>query len=277
MAQNRTIPFGYAIENGKLTTELAEEKIVVQIYTRYAEGQSYKTIAQWLTDSDIRYTQDKPTWNKNMVARILQNKNYLGTEKYPQIIAEELHQQSQQQAKPYTHTETEDIKILKPLLRCSECGEIIKRRLKTDGKERWYCPNSTKHISVKLTDKILLESIYRLQEKLLQTKKVKTIKQGKNKAINLELIKLKNQIDTALGESEPNIEQIKQSIMALASEKYNALSSELIDSNVLSHTIQQISKTKLDSKSIKETTKTIRVSNCQATELVLKNNETIIL
>lgn len=277
MAQNRIIPFGYAIENGKLTTELAEEKIVVQIYTRYAEGQSYKTIAQWLTDSDIKYTQDKPNWNKNMVARILQNKNYLGTEKYPRIVAEELHQQSQQQAKPYTHTETDDIKNLKPLLRCSECGEIVKRRLKTDGNERWYCPNSTKHISVKLTDKILLESIQKLQEKLLQTKKTKSTKQEKNKTINLELIKLKNQIDTALSESEPNIEQIKQSIMTLASEKYNALNSESMDSNVLSHTIQQISQTELDSNSIKAIAKTIRVSDCQATELVLKNNETISL
>lgn len=101
MAQNRTLPYGYKIENGKLVTEPQEVKTVEQIYERYAKGESYKKIAEWLTLSGVRYMPHKAKWNKNMVARILQNKNYLGTENYPAILEIGLQQAAEQQEKPY--------------------------------------------------------------------------------------------------------------------------------------------------------------------------------
>ena len=75
MAQNRTIPYGYKIENGKLTIDPEEKHIVVRIYERYANGESYLQIAERLTALGVQYTPEKTRWNKNMVARVTDYKN----------------------------------------------------------------------------------------------------------------------------------------------------------------------------------------------------------
>lgn len=275
MAQNRMQPYGYKIENGWLTTEPQEEKIVVQIFERYAEGQSYKKIAEWLTNLGLRYMPEKPHWNKNMVARILQNKNYLGNVKYPTILQGELHQKAEKQAKPYTHTECKDIKTLKPLLVCSECGEKLRRRLKGTGVERWYCPNDTDHISLKVSDESLIQNIIELQRNLLLSGNFKKVSKADGKTLNLELIKLKNQIDLAMNEPIPNLEEIRKSIMALASEKYTVLYSLNLEESKLSYTIEQISQTELNSKLLQEVVMKITVSHTKVTELLLKNGQKI--
>lgn len=274
MAQNRTVPYGYKIENGRLTTEPQEEKMVVQIFDRYANGESYLKIAQWLTASKIRYMPEKPQWNKNMVARILQNKNYLGNEKYPAILHDGFPQSAEEQSKPYTNSMNKDIKILKPYLVCGECGEKLSRRLKATGEERWYCPNDTDHISLKVSDESLIQNTIELQQKLLLSVKFNKPSKSDDKTLNLELIKLKNQIDLAMNEPTPNLEEIKESIMKLASEKYSILEN-IGEDSYLSHTIEGLSDAELNSKLLTAITMNIMVSRTKATELVLTNGQKI--
>lgn len=274
MAQNRTIPYGYKIENGKLTIEPEEEHIVVRIYERYANGESYLQIAERLTALGVPYTPEKTKWNKNMVARVLQNKNYLGNDKYPTIIHRQLLQSAEEQTKPYTHRMDKDMKALKPYLVCSECGERLQRRLKATGVERWYCPNDADHISLKVSDESLAKDIMELQRKLLLSGKCNEQSKSDGKILNLELIKLKNQIDLAMNEPTPNLEEIKESIMKLAREKYSILEN-IGEDSYLSHTIERLSDTELDSKLLTAITMRIVVSRTKATELVLTNEQKI--
>lgn len=274
MAQNRTIPYGYKIENGKLTIDPEEKHIVVRIYERYANGESYLQIAERLTALGVRYIPEKIHWNKNMVARVLQNKNYLGNDKYPTIIHSELLKSAEQQAKPYTHRMDKDMKALKPYLVCRECGERLQRRLKATGVERWYCPNDTDHISLKVSDESLAKDIMELQRKLLLSGKCNKPSKSDDKTLNLELIKLKNQIDLAMNEPTPNLEEIKESIMKLASEKYSALEN-IGEDSYLSHTIERLSTAEFNSKLLTVITMKIMVSRTKATELVLTNGQKI--
>lgn len=46
MAKNRHIPYGYKIESGKTVVEQQEAEIIRKIYRQYAEGLSYKKIAE---------------------------------------------------------------------------------------------------------------------------------------------------------------------------------------------------------------------------------------
>lgn len=71
------------MNQGQIKINENEACIVRRIYSDYAAGQSYKKIAEMLTAEGIRYMPQKPVWNKNMVARILQNQNYLGNRKFP--------------------------------------------------------------------------------------------------------------------------------------------------------------------------------------------------
>lgn len=85
MGTNRTQPFGYRMEFGKVVIDPDESRWVVYIYEQYILGESFKSISDTLCGTGIRYDVDKP-WNKNMVARILQDRRYTGEGRYLPII-----------------------------------------------------------------------------------------------------------------------------------------------------------------------------------------------
>ena len=85
MRTNRTQPFGYRMEQGKVLIDPDESRWVVYIYEQYIHGASFKNLSDTLGGTGIHYDVDKP-WNKNMVARILQDRRYIGYGEYPKII-----------------------------------------------------------------------------------------------------------------------------------------------------------------------------------------------
>ncbi len=158
MSKNRTLPYGYKMEQGRVVIDPAESKILQSVFDQYTKGVSYKRIAESLTASGAQYIAGKTGWNKNMIARIIQNKAYLEHQKYPPIITHEQFEQAQQAIQSYTCTECKEIKSLKPKLYCS-CGGKILRRIKASGGERWYCEHDPNHISLNVTDQSLLQEL----------------------------------------------------------------------------------------------------------------------
>lgn len=86
MPKNRTIPFGYGMKNGEVTTNPKEVYAVVTIFDEYLKGKSLSEIAKLMETEKIRYSEYSDYWNKNMVKRIIENEKYLGNDTYPQII-----------------------------------------------------------------------------------------------------------------------------------------------------------------------------------------------
>jgi hypothetical protein len=254
----------------------AEAEAIRHIYRNYAEGMSYKAIAESLTAEGIRYMPDKPAWNKNMVARILQNENYLGTEKYPPVIEETLCRQAKLALKPYTPTESKDIKDIKPLLKCAACGKPIKRRLKRNGEERWYCEEDAKHIGIAVTDEVLLESIRIIWHRLMENISLADTgeKDGEDNTISLETIRMKNEIDQALKKEEINEGEIISKILELASLRYDSFDTSLFHNRDLMQRLRLIPK-EFHIKTVLDSTAEIRVGSKEAEALVLKNGKTI--
>ena len=58
------------------------------IYTRYLAGASFQCLANELNQKALPYHTGK-SWNKNMVARILEDSRYVGADLYPPIIPAE--------------------------------------------------------------------------------------------------------------------------------------------------------------------------------------------
>lgn len=85
---NRKQPFGYKMEFGDIIPHQQEADMVRQVYLRYLAGVSFKALAEELQDQSIPYDGGKP-WNKNMVARILEDSRYTGTDRFPALITEE--------------------------------------------------------------------------------------------------------------------------------------------------------------------------------------------
>ena len=82
---NRKLPFGYQMRMGEIVRNEPEAKAVQDIFLQYTLGASLKEIAEQMSKTGPTYDEGK-NWNKNMVARILENSKYTGADSYPKIV-----------------------------------------------------------------------------------------------------------------------------------------------------------------------------------------------
>ena len=82
---NRKLPFGYQMRMGEIVRSEPEAKAVQDIFLQYTLGASLKEIAEQMSKTAPSYDEGK-SWNKNMVARILENAKYTGADSYPKLI-----------------------------------------------------------------------------------------------------------------------------------------------------------------------------------------------
>ena len=82
---NRKLPFGYQMRMGEIIRNEPEAKAVQDIFLQYTLGASLKEIAEQMSKTGLTYDEGK-SWNKNMVARILENAKYTGADNYPKLV-----------------------------------------------------------------------------------------------------------------------------------------------------------------------------------------------
>ena len=85
MMSIRRQPFGYQICGGRISVNSSEADIVKYIFRAYIGGASFNDIKSNLLNRPVAYDVDK-AWNKNMIARILGDRRYVGTNVYPPIL-----------------------------------------------------------------------------------------------------------------------------------------------------------------------------------------------
>ena len=77
---NRKLPFGYQMRMGEIIRNEPEAKAVQDIFLQYTLGASLKEIAEQMSKNGPSYDEGK-SWNKNMIARILENPKYKGADR----------------------------------------------------------------------------------------------------------------------------------------------------------------------------------------------------
>ena len=82
---NRKLPFGYQMRMGEIVRNEPEAKAVQDIFLQYSLGASLKEIAEQMSKTGPSYDEGK-SWNKNMIARILENAKYTGADSYPELV-----------------------------------------------------------------------------------------------------------------------------------------------------------------------------------------------
>ena len=100
-----TIPFGYYVdEHQYFQVDPVNAPIVREIFQRYAEGETLRSIQRSMNERGMTTQQDKP-FTPNSFSTMLKNRRYLGEYRYgttvqpggmPQIISESLFEQVQQ-------------------------------------------------------------------------------------------------------------------------------------------------------------------------------------
>ena len=81
---NRKLSFGCQMHMGEIVRNEPEAKAVQDIFLQYTLGASLKEIAEQMSKTDPSYDEGK-SWNKNMIARILENAKYTGVDSYPKL------------------------------------------------------------------------------------------------------------------------------------------------------------------------------------------------
>lgn len=94
----RKQPFGYKVKLGEIVPQPQEAETVRSIYLQYLAGASFKQLAEQLQTEDVPYDEDK-SWNKNMVARILEDDRYIGEKEFPTLIPTEQFHAAQERRK----------------------------------------------------------------------------------------------------------------------------------------------------------------------------------
>ena len=98
MASKRKMVFGYRMELGDIVPSPNEAETVRYIYTRYLAGASFQCLANELNQKVLPYHTGK-SWNKNMVARILEDDRYIGEKEFPALIPTEQFHAAQERRK----------------------------------------------------------------------------------------------------------------------------------------------------------------------------------
>ena len=280
MKKNRYIPFGYAMENGKLTIVPEEAEVVRDIFVQYVEGASLKDIAEKLTREQIPYSEKMTDWGKARVSRIIENAKYLGYEDgYDRIIEDDLFlKASSVKAERMTAVPgnlISEIKEIRDRVRCIRCGCPMTRKSgnKIKTTTEWTCTNPECGLKVGITDENLLEKIMRILSRISENDRLLDTPAKKKLTVPDDL---KRQLQEEFERGVVNQEKTLQIIYAIASEQYKQISqSTNHQADVMKRKIRRIEiRDGFNPELFNAIVSVIRLGNGKI-DLVTKNNITI--
>lgn len=222
MAWQRKIPFGYIIRDGLIQPHPQEADAVRYIFGQYLAGASLLTIAEGMTGQDIHYHQHTAEWNKNMVKRILENAKYTGKGGYPQLVADEdftAAQRQRMERNTYAPLST-DIRHIQNKVVCGLCGTKLVRGNRSHGLVHWKCRNSDCGQSISLSDEALAELVDRRLRELAQTPHLLTVPEFKQDVLDIDTIRLQNELTLALNRGSEKPEYIKALALSVTAQRY---------------------------------------------------------
>lgn len=238
---NRKLPFGYQMTMGEIVLHPAEAELVEEIFRRYAGGASLNEVAAVLCQQEIPYYKGR-LWNKNMVARILEDKRYIGAKEYPQITTPEQFQavSDKRRQKSALPQKTPAQKVLRIL-----CG-------------------------VPVTDRIE-RSVISLLNGLIEAPD--RIKWSPNKPMSMT--KAQAELDALLDQQTIDEGRAKRLIFQTASEQYEAIGNQEYETQRLRRLFTNAEKSnELDAELLRSTVAEVLVTP-QLVKLRLKNGQTI--
>lgn len=277
-AKNRNILYGYKFEKGSIVIDCAESKVVNYVFTEYVNGLSLLKISNLLIQKGIEYLPSQVKWNKNKIKRMIEDKRYLGDDKYPQIIEGDLFNKanSTKDCRDTTKNTKRTSYIYKlnlPII-CSECNGQMKRmhhpQLKVT--EKWTCEKCGQSVSIfdtelisKITDTL---NYLILNPALIESDSVS------DKSV--ETIRTENEINRMLEIADVDKNILQKKIFELAALKYTDLNSGRYISEQLKSEFENAEElTEISLPLLMKTTKAIQLNTNAEICLVLKNNQTI--
>ncbi len=225
MAWQRKTPFGYMVQNGEIATCPEEADTVQRIFSRYLAGFSYLRIAEELSAGTVPYHKHTPLWNKNMVKRILENTQYLGTDGYPRLISNDDFRSVRllREIKNNCVLCPAAVKPIREKAVCAVCLGRLSRNTRSHGKPRWVCGNPDCHTIVRISDDIIINQVHERLRQLAEAPDLLVPPQAPKESGFSEAVRIRNEINLCFNRGDINPDYIKSLIFAAAAEEYASL------------------------------------------------------
>ena len=226
MKKNRNIPFGYTMQKGEIIAEPTESQAAKDIFKLYLDGNSMSEIARQMSICQISYNGITFDWNKNMVKRILENEKYLGKDGYPVLIDNETfnHANARKKSKATSVNEiSEELKIIRSLTYCKECGHRLSRIGGNTQTDKWDCRNpECSRFNYRLTDNMIKDILLHILNSVIANPDLlDTDSEISAYTTNIKVKCQQNEINRLMDNPEIDSEKVKTEILRLAELKYD--------------------------------------------------------
>ena len=174
----------------------------------------------------IQYTADSTHWNKNMVKRIIENEKYLGTEKYPKIIDDDIFKQANEKRVRKATTLNlipDDLQEIRKRTYCAECGYRLSRIGGNSKYEHWDCRNPDCYkLEYRLTDQMIIGAVLNvLNSAIANPSLLESGGEISTYSPNADVIRKQNEINQMTDSSQVDFDRVKAEIFRLAEMKYD--------------------------------------------------------
>lgn len=201
-------------------------KAVVRIFEEYLNGSSLQQIAKLMESEKISYSENSEHWNKNMVKRIIENKKYLGNEKYPQIIGEKFFTQVNEKRMLKAASVcviSEDLQEIRNHTYCTECGHRLSRIGGNSRYEKWDCRNPGCYkFEYRLTDQMIIGAVLTvLNTAIANPGLLESDCEISTYSPTADVIRKQNEINQMADSAQVDFDRIKSELIRLAEMKYD--------------------------------------------------------
>ena len=213
------------MQKGEIIAEPTESQAVKDIYKLYLNGKSMSEIARQMSISQISYNGITFDWNKNMVKRILENEKYLGKDGYPALIDSETFYcaNARKKSKATSVNEiSEELKIIRSLTYCTECGHRLSRIGGNTQTDKWDCRNpECSRFNYRLTDNMIKDILLHILNAVIANPDL--LNTYSEISVYTSSVKVKcqqNEINRLMDNPQIDTEKAKTEILKLAELKY---------------------------------------------------------
>ncbi|WP_316523058.1 recombinase family protein [Neglectibacter sp. CSJ-5] len=217
MKKRRYFPFGYHMADGKILICSEESALLRELFSCYLSGASLQQLADYAEQTGICYRENTTHWNKNMIARMLDDERYWNSDEYPSIVRKETGSAIISMRKQRA-TAQSPIAFIQKKLVCSNCGSRLYRMTQKFPRIRWDCKKCGRRVGA--TDKELLETV---TEKMIAIchapQSVDQVITPCNK-LSIQAARLTNEINQMMNQREADSKQLLSLIWECAVEKY---------------------------------------------------------
>lgn len=148
---NKTILYGYQLQDGKLTAHPKEAEGVKRIFSLYLAGMTQQQIAEDLNAKEFFYSPESPAWARYRIRRALQNSRYAGGKGYPALIDSETFRMAQviREDRMRKRGDHPALCLVKKL-QCGYCGHSLRRSTHLEWRDtlRFLCDGCGARITI---------------------------------------------------------------------------------------------------------------------------------